>query len=152
LTVGLHASLDQVLWIVNAYSLAYAGLLITGGRAGDLYGPKRLFLAGLALFTAASAVCGMAQTPIELIAARSVQGVGGALLTPQTLAILTVTMPARRRGTAYGIWGAVAGLATVTGPMFGGWLVTALSWRWIFYVNVPIGIATLAAAAVVLPD
>jgi EmrB/QacA subfamily drug resistance transporter len=152
LTVGLQASLDQVLWIVNAYTLTYAGLLITGGRLGDLYGPKRLFMVGLALFTAASAVCGLAQTPAQLIGARALQGIGGALLTPQTLAILTVSFPANRRGAAYGIWGAVAGLATIAGPTFGGWLVTTLGWRWIFYVNLPIGAATLVLAAALLPN
>jgi EmrB/QacA subfamily drug resistance transporter len=152
LTVTLQASLDQVLWIVNAYTLTYAALLITGGRLGDLYGQKRLFMIGLGLFTLASAACGLAQSPAQLVATRVVQGIGGALLTPQTLAILTMVFPAHRRGTAFGIWGGVAGLATITGPTFGGWLVTALSWRWIFYVNVPIGIATLALAATVLPD
>jgi EmrB/QacA subfamily drug resistance transporter len=152
LTVSLSATLDQVLWIVNAYTLTYAGLLITGGRLGDMYGPKRLFLIGLALFTAASAVCGLAQTPAQLIAARAVQGVGGALLTPQTLAIITVSFPADRRGAAYGIWGAVAGIATIAGPTLGGWLVTSLDWRWVFYVNLPIGIAAFALAAAFLPN
>ena len=139
LTADLHAVLTQVLWIVNAYTLTYAGLLITGGRLGDLYGHKRLFLIGLTVFVLASAACGLATGPAMLIATRALQGIGGALLTPQTLAILTVTFPADRRGTAFGIWGAVGGLATVTGPTFGGWLVTALGWRWIFWVNLPIG-------------
>jgi EmrB/QacA subfamily drug resistance transporter len=152
LTTSLHATLDQVLWIVNAYTLTYAGLLVIGGRIGDLYGPKRLFMVGLVVFTAASVLCGLAQTPAQLVAARALQGTGGALLTPQTLAIVTITFPANRRGTAYGIWGAVAGLATVTGPAFGGWLVTAFGWRWTFYVNLPIGAVTLALAAVFLPD
>jgi EmrB/QacA subfamily drug resistance transporter len=152
LTVGLGASLDQVLWIVNAYTLVYAGLLITGGRLGDLYGSKRLFLIGLTVFTLASAVCGFAQTPAQLIAARALQGIGGALVTPQTLAMVTVSFPPERRGAAYGIWGAVAGLATIAGPIFGGWLVTGFGWRWIFYVNLPIGVATLALAVVYLPN
>ncbi|GIH06972.1 MFS transporter [Rhizocola hellebori] len=152
LTVSLSATLDQILWILNAYTLTYAALLITGGRLGDLYGPKRLFMVGLALFTLASAACGLAQTPAQLVATRVLQGIGGALLTPQTLAILTMTFPQNKRGAAFGIWGAVAGLATIAGPTFGGWLVTSLSWRWIFYVNVPIGIAALVMAAVVLPD
>ncbi len=151
LTAGLGATLDQVLWIVNAYTLAYASLLIVGGRLGDRFGPKRLFLLGLAVFTVASAVCGLAQSPAQLIAARVAQGVGGAMLTPQTLAILTITFPVRRRGTAFGIWGAVAGLATIAGPALGGWLVTAFDWRWIFYVNVPVGVVTLALAARILP-
>ncbi|TCO65934.1 MFS transporter [Actinocrispum wychmicini] len=152
LTVSLGATLDQVLWIVNAYTITYAALLITGGRLGDMYGAKRLFMIGLVLFTTASAVCGLAQTPAQLIAARALQGVGGALLTPQTLAIITVTFPANRRGAAYGIWGAVAGLATVAGPAVGGWLVTSLNWRWVFYVNLPIGLAALGLAAAFLPD
>lgn len=151
-TVGLGATLDEILWILNAYTLTYAVLLITGGRLGDLIGQKRLFLAGLFLFTAASAACGLAQSPSQLIATRIVQGVGGALLTPQTLAILTVTFPANRRGAAFGIWGAVAGLATIAGPTVGGWLVTGLSWRWIFYLNVPIGVLTLLLAGALLPD
>jgi EmrB/QacA subfamily drug resistance transporter len=152
ITPSLQASLDQVLWMVNAYTLTYAGLLITGGRLGDLFGAKRLFMIGLTLFTAASALCGFAQTPGQLIAARAVQGVGGALLTPQTLAILTVSFPANKRGAAYGIWGAVAGLATVTGPVFGGWLVTEWGWRWIFFVNLPIGVITLVLAARIIPN
>lgn len=152
MTVTLGSTLGQILWIVNAYTLTYATLLITGGRLGDLFGQKRLFLVGLSIFTVASALCGLAQTPAQLIATRVLQGVGGALLTPQTLAIITVTFPARRRGTAFGIWGAVAGIATITGPMFGGWLVTSLNWRWIFYVNLPIGIATLVLGWLFLPD
>jgi EmrB/QacA subfamily drug resistance transporter len=152
LTADLHAVLTQVLWIVNAYTLVYAGLLITGGRLGDLYGHKRLFLIGLTIFVLASAACGLATGPAMLIATRALQGVGGALLTPQTLAILTVTFPANRRGTAFGIWGAVAGLATITGPTFGGWLVTAVGWRSIFWVNLPIGVAALLLAVRYLPE
>src|SRR3954471_21460685 len=112
----LHASLDEILWVVNAYILVYAVLLITAGRLGDLYGPKRLFLVGLVIFTVASAACGLANTPGQLIAARVAQGVGGALLTPQTLSVLTMIFPPARRGAAFGIWGAVAGVATVAGP------------------------------------
>jgi EmrB/QacA subfamily drug resistance transporter len=149
---GLDASLGQMLWIINAYTLTYAALLITGGRIGDLFGQKRLFLAGLSLFVLASAACGFAQTPAQLAGTRVLQGIGGALLTPQTLAILTVIFPANKRGAAFGIWGAVAGLATIAGPVFGGWLVTNFGWRSIFYVNVPIGLLTLIAAVVILPD
>jgi EmrB/QacA subfamily drug resistance transporter len=152
LTSGLGATLDQIMWIVSAYTLSYAGLLIVGGRLGDLWGPKRLFMAGLAVFTLASAACGLAQNPTQLIAMRLLQGVGGAMLSPQTLAILTMVFPPNRRGVAFGIWGAVAGLATVAGPPLGGLLVTGLSWRWIFFVNVPIGVAAFGLAGAILPD
>lgn len=151
MTGDLEASLDQVLWIVNAYPLVYAALLVTGGRLGDLFGPRRLFLIGLVVFTLASAACSLARTPEELILTRALQGVGGALLTPQTLAILTIVFPPQRRGAAFGIWGAVAGLATIAGPTVGGALVTNWSWRFIFYVNIPIGVATLVLAAFLLP-
>jgi EmrB/QacA subfamily drug resistance transporter len=152
LTTDLHAVLTQVLWIVNAYTLVYAGLLITGGRLGDLYGQKRLFLLGLTVFVLASAGCGLATSPAMLISTRALQGVGGALLTPQTLAILTVTFPANRRGAAFGIWGAVAGVATIAGPTVGGLLVTTVGWRWIFFVNLPVGALALALAIRYLPD
>jgi EmrB/QacA subfamily drug resistance transporter len=149
---GLHASLDDILWVLNAYVLVYAVLLITAGRLGDLYGPKQLFLVGLVVFTLASFACGFAQNPTQLIIARIAQGVGGALLTPQTLSTITMIFPAEKRGAAFGIWGAVAGVATVTGPTLGGLLTTDLSWRWIFFVNVPVGAATLIMAAIVMPN
>jgi EmrB/QacA subfamily drug resistance transporter len=148
----LGASLDQILWILNAYILVYAVLLITAGRLGDLYGPKRLFIVGLVIFTLASAACGIAQSPGQLILFRVVQGIGGALLTPQTLSVLTVIFPPDKRGAAFGIWGAVAGVATITGPTLGGWLVTNWDWRYIFYVNVPVGILALVLAVIVMPD
>jgi EmrB/QacA subfamily drug resistance transporter len=149
---GLNATLDEVLWVINAYTLTYAVLLITAGRLGDRLGQRTLFAAGLAVFTLASAACGLAQNPDQLIAARVVQGIGGALLTPQTLAILTTIFPPERRGAAFGVWGSIAGLATIAGPVLGGVLVTYLDWRWIFYVNVPIGIVALVATFVVVPD
>ncbi|WP_051367398.1 DHA2 family efflux MFS transporter permease subunit [Hamadaea tsunoensis] len=148
----LDASLDQILWIINAYILVYAVLLITAGRLGDLYGPRRLFIIGLAVFTLASAACGLAQNPSQLIVFRIIQGVGGALLTPQTLSVITVIFPPEKRGAAFGLWGAVAGVATVAGPTLGGWLVTNWDWRWIFYVNVPIGILALVLAVIVMPE
>ncbi|HEX6501449.1 MAG TPA: DHA2 family efflux MFS transporter permease subunit [Micromonosporaceae bacterium] len=152
LSDGLHASLSDILWILNAYVLVYAVLLITAGRLGDLYGPKQLFIVGLVIFTGASVACGFAQSPGQLIVFRILQGVGGALLTPQTLSVLTVIFPAEKRGAAFGIWGAVAGIATVAGPTLGGWLVTDYGWRWIFFVNLPVGIVTLVLAAVVMPN
>lgn len=149
---GLRASLAQILWVLNAYILVYAVLLITAGRLGDVYGQRKMFVSGMALFTAASAFCGLAQDPTQLIIARAIQGVGGALLTPQTLAIITTIFPPERRGAAFGVWGAVAGVAAVAGPTLGGLIVTHLGWRWIFYVNVPIGIAAVSAALAIVPD
>ncbi len=148
----LDASLSDILWILNAYILVYAVLLITAGRLGDLYGPKRLFLIGMVIFTAASVACGFAQDPAQMIVFRILQGLGGALLTPQTLSVLTVIFPADKRGAAFGIWGAVAGVATLAGPVLGGWLVTDFGWRWIFFVNLPVGIVAVVGAVIVMPD
>jgi EmrB/QacA subfamily drug resistance transporter len=148
----LHASLDDVLWVLNAYALVLAVLVITAGRLGDLIGTRTMFVYGIAVFTAASAACGLAPGPGWLIAFRAVQGLGAAMLMPQTLAIVTMTFPPERRGAAFGIWGAVAGLATIAGPTLGGLLVTAFDWRWIFFVNLPIGVAVLALTFVIVPD
>ena len=152
MSTGLNTTLDQILWVLNAYILVYAVLLITAGRLGDLFGQRTLFAIGLFIFTVASALCGLSQSAGELIAARILQGVGGALLTPQTLAIITSLFPPERRGAAFGIWGAVAGLATVAGPTIGGAIITYISWRWIFFINVPIGIAALFATFAIIPD
>ncbi|MFY9889151.1 MAG: DHA2 family efflux MFS transporter permease subunit [Streptosporangiaceae bacterium] len=148
----LHASLDDVLWVINAYALVLAVLLITCGRLGDLFGQRTLFFAGVALFTVASAACGLAPSPGFLIAFRAVQGVGAAMLMPQTLAILTMVFPPERRGAAFGIWGAVAGVATIAGPTLGGLLVTAFDWRYIFFINVPIGALVLVLTFILIPD
>ena len=148
----LDASLDEILWIVNAYVLVLAVLLITAGRLGDLRGQRPLFVAGVVVFTLASLACGLAPNPTLLIVFRAVQGAGAALLMPQTMAIIIGTFPADRRGTALGIWGAVAGLATVAGPTLGGVLVTYASWRWIFIVNVPVGLVVLVMTFAFIPD
>jgi len=148
----LHASLDDVLWVLNAYALVLAVLVITFGRLGDLLGQRVMFAAGIALFTAASAACGFAPGAGWLIAFRAVQGLGAAMLMPQTLAIITTVFPPDRRGTAFGVWGAVAGLATIAGPTIGGLLVSAFDWRWIFFVNLPIGAAVLVLTFAVIPD
>ncbi len=152
MSAGLNTTLDQILWVLNAYILVYAVLLITAGRLGDLYGQRNLFAIGLFVFTAASALCGISQNANELIAARVLQGIGGAILTPQTLSIITTLFPPERRGAAFGIWGGVAGLATITGPTAGGAIITYIDWRWIFYINVPIGIAALIATFAIIPD
>ncbi len=149
---GLNATLDEILWVLNAYILVYAVLLIPAGRLGDLFGQRNMFALGLAIFTVASALCGFSQNSTELIAARIVQGVGGALLTPQTLAILTSIFPPERRGAAFGIWGGVAGLATIAGPTIGGALITYFDWPWIFFINVPIGIGAFIATFLIVPD
>jgi len=152
LITNLHASLDDVLWVINAYALVLAVLVITAGRLGDLIGPRIMFTRGIAVFTAASAACGLAPNPGWLIAFRAVQGLGAAMLMPQTLTIITNTFPAERRGAAFGIWGAVAGVATIAGPTLGGLLVTAFDWRWIFYVNLPIGVIVLLITPIIIPD
>ena len=149
---GLHTSLDQVLWVFNGYLLAYAVLLITAGRLGDIYGPRNLFGIGLAIFTLASAASGFSQDSTQLIAARVVQGVGGALLAPQSLAMLTLLFPPERRGAALGVWGGVVGLSTAAGPTLGGLIITYANWPWIFFVNVPVGVIALIATFTVLPD
>ena len=152
MSTGLNATLDQILWVINAYLLVYTVLLITAGRLGDLFGQRNLFAIGLFVFTVASALCGLAQNSDQLIAARILQGTGGALLTPQTLAIITSIFPPERRGAAFGIWGGVAGLATLAGPTAGGAIITYIDWRWIFYINVPIGILALVATFLIVPD
>ena len=149
---GLHASLDSILWVLNAYILVYAVLLITSGRLGDMFGARRLFLIGLAVFTLASIACSLAQSPGQLIAARIVQGIGGAILTPQTLSMITNIFPPERRGASFGIWGAVAGVASLTGPTLGGFLVTNYDWRAIFWINVPVGIAAFGLGIWLLPS
>jgi EmrB/QacA subfamily drug resistance transporter len=152
LITNLHASLDDVLWVINAYALVLAVLVITAGRLGDLVGPRVMFTSGIAVFTAASAACGLAPSPGWLIAFRAVQGLGAAMLMPQTLTIITNTFPAERRGAAFGVWGAVAGVATIAGPTLGGLLVTVFDWRWIFYVNLPIGVIVLLITPMIIPD
>ncbi len=149
---SLHTTLDQVLWVFNGYLLAFAILLITAGRVGDIFGPRQLFAAGLVLFTVASALCGLSQDANQLIAARIVQGVGGAMLTPQTLSIMTSIFPPQRRGAAFGAWGAVAGVSTIAGPTLGGLIVTNWDWRWIFFMNVPLGVITLIGTFLIVPD
>jgi EmrB/QacA subfamily drug resistance transporter len=146
----LDATYAQIQWVLAGYQLAFAVMLITGGRLGDIFGRKRLFITGMAGFTLASALCGLAQNPGMLIGSRVLQGLMGAIMFPQILSVIQVTFPPRERGTAFGMFGATIGLATITGPLVGGLLIEAdlfgLEWRPIFLVNVPIGIAALTAA------
>jgi EmrB/QacA subfamily drug resistance transporter len=141
----LHLSTAGLEWIVSGYILVFASLLLAGGRLADVYGRKRLFAIGLVIFTAASLVAGFAGSADVLVAARAVQGLGAALLTPTTLAIISATYPdPRERNVAVGVWSAVGALALALGPLLGGLISDHLSWGWIFFINVPVGIATLA--------
>jgi EmrB/QacA subfamily drug resistance transporter len=145
-------SYDTVIWVTSAYLLAYAVPLLVSGRLGDRFGTKNLYIAGLAVFTAASLWCGLSASIETLIAARVVQGIGAALLTPQTLSTITRIFPPERRGVALSMWGATAGLATLVGPLAGGVLVDHLGWSWIFFVNVPIGLIGIALAYRLIPE
>ncbi|MEV5833764.1 DHA2 family efflux MFS transporter permease subunit [Nocardia sp. NPDC052112] len=147
----LQADISQVIWVTSAYLLTYAVPLLVTGRLGDRYGPKNLYLIGLAVFTAASLWCGLSGSIAMLIAARAVQGLGAALMTPQTMAVITRTFPPDKRGAAMGLWGGVAGLATLVGPILGGVLVDGLGWEWIFIVNVPVGVIAFALAVWLVP-
>jgi EmrB/QacA subfamily drug resistance transporter len=149
---GIDASLDEILWVLNAYVLVFAALLITAGRLGDIFGPKRLFIAGMALFTAASAFCGFAQDPAQLIIARALQGVGGAMMSPQPVTIITSIFPPEKRGAAFAVPGVLGGLAVAAGPILGGFLVTNFGWPSIFFVNVPVGVVALSLAILIVPD
>jgi EmrB/QacA subfamily drug resistance transporter len=151
-SADLHATLDDMAWVVNGYVLVLAVLLITSGRLGDVWGPRNLFLAGTALFTLSSAACGLAQDTGQLIAGRFLQGLGAALLLPQTMTVIIATFPRGQRGAALGLWGSITGVATVIGPTLGGLLVTAVGWRWVFLVNVPVGLAVLVLGPLLLTD
>ncbi len=146
---GFNTGISTVEWVLNAYILAFAVLLITLGKLGDLYGRKLLFLCGLGLFTVSSLVCGVAPHITVLIVARVFQAVGGAAMMPATLSILNVSF-GDRRGMALGIWGAVAGVASALGPIIGGALVDATSWRWIFLINLPVGVLAFIAAIIII--
>src|SRR3954470_19809276 len=143
----LGFSAEGLQWVVNAYTLTFGGLLLLGGRMSDILGRRRLFLIGLTLFAVASLAGGFATSSAMLITVRAIQGVGGALLSPAALALLTVTFPAgRERNIALGIWGALAGIGGTLGVVAGGVLVDSAGWEWIFYVNVPVAILGIVAA------
>jgi EmrB/QacA subfamily drug resistance transporter len=144
--VDLGASLEELEWTVNAYTLTFAAFLLTGAALGDRFGRRRLFMIGIGIFTAASAAAALAPSAEWLIAARAAQGVGGAIVTPLTLTLLSAAVPASRRGAALGVWSGVAGLAVASGPLVGGAVVEGLSWQWIFWLNVPIGLVLLPLA------
>ncbi len=144
--VDLGATLEQLEWTVNAYTLTFAVFLLTGAALGDRFGRKRMFMVGVALFTGASAAAALSPSVDWLIAARAVQGVGGAIVTPLTLTILSAAVARERRGVALGAWSGIAGLAVAMGPLVGGAVVDGISWQWIFWLNVPVGLVLLPLA------
>ena len=142
----LEASLSEGMWVTSAYLLAYAVPLLITGRMGDRFGQKNLYMIGMGIFTAASLWCGLAADVQSLIAARVVQGLGASLMTPQTMSLITLMFPPNARGVAMSIWGATAGVASLVGPILGGVLVDTLSWGWIFFINIPVGLVGLFLA------
>ena len=148
----LGASLAQLEWTVNAYTLAFAVLLLTGAALGDRFGRKRVFLVGLAIFTAGSAAAALAPSGDLIVVARAIQGIGAAIVTPLTLTLLSAAVPPERRGLALGAWGGISGLAIAIGPLVGGAIIQGLNWHWIFWLNVPIGIVVLVLSTVRLTE
>src|SRR5271170_4908616 len=136
---SLHSSFSDLQWVVDAYALTLATFLLTAGSVADLVGRKRVFIAGLFVFTISSAVCGLSTTPLMLNLARAVQGTGGAMMFATSLALIGQAFHGKERGTAFGVFGAVTGGAVAVGPVLGGVITTGLGWEWIFFVNVPIG-------------
>ncbi len=143
---SLHATFADLQWVVDAYALTLAALLLTAGSLADLFGRRKLWLVGLVIFTASSALCGFAQSPLMLELSRGLQGVGGAIMFAVSLALLANAFHGKDRGIAFGAWGAITGVAVAVGPIVGGTLVTGISWRYIFFVNVPIGIMAVAVS------
>lgn len=159
--LGLGASLSEIQWVLDSYILTYAVLLLSFGRMGDVFGRKRMFILGMGIFTAASALCAAAETLGDIIGvsgvnalifARVLQGLGGAFMMPQTLALISVVFPPEKRGAAMGIWGGIVALGAVIGPVLGGYIVTDYAWEWIFLINLPIGIAAIFATIAIVPE
>src|SRR5437016_2389163 len=147
-----HTSIAGLQWVVNAYTLTLAGLLLLGGTLGDSYGRRKVFVIGVVWFALASLLCGIAPNVEVLIAARALQGVGGALLTPGSLAILQASFAEDDRMAAIGAWSGLGGVAPAIGPFLGGWLIDAVSWRLVFYINLPLAVAVVAIAARHVPE
>jgi EmrB/QacA subfamily drug resistance transporter len=141
---ALHATLAQVQWVVESYALTLAAILLTGGSLGDLYGKRLVFAIGVVIFSIASTCCGLSTTIAELIASRGVQGIGAALLVPNSLALISASFPAHERGRAIGTWSGFTSITAAIGPVLGGWLVQRGSWRWAFYINIPLAVIVLA--------
>jgi EmrB/QacA subfamily drug resistance transporter len=158
---GLNADLSQIQWILDSYILAFAVLMLSFGRIGDIYGRKKMFVTGMAVFIAASALCGVSGWIADLvgipgatalIVARVLQGMGGALMMPQTLSLITVAFPPQKRGAAMGVWGSVVALGAVLGPLLGGYIVTHYPWEWIFLINIPVGIVAILSTLAIVPE
>ena len=152
IAADLHISISELEWIVTGYALVFAALLITGGKLADMFGRRRIFIIGLAIFSLASLACGLAPNAGFLIGARGVQGVGAALMSPATLSIITATFPPKQRGQAIGIWAGVSALALAIGPLVGGLIVDNIGWNWIFFVNVPIGALGIVVSQLVIKE
>ncbi len=148
----LHVSISQLEWVVIAYALTFASLLITGGKLADLFGRRRLFIIGLVVFSLSSLACGFASSAGFLIGARAVQGVGAALMNPATLSIIVATFPPRQRGQAIGIWAGVSALALAIGPLAGGLITQHLNWNWIFFINVPVGALAIVVSQLAIRE
>ena len=158
---GLNADLSQIQWILDSYILAFAVLMLSFGRLGDIFGRKQMFVIGMAVFTAASGLCGISGWIADLIGipgataliiARVLQGIGGALMMPQTLSLITVAFPPQKRGAAMGVWGSVVALGAVLGPLVGGYIVTNYPWEWVFLINIPVGIVAILATLAIVPE
>jgi EmrB/QacA subfamily drug resistance transporter len=152
IAADLKIGLSELEWIVTGYALTFASLMLTGGKLADLLGRRLIFVVGLVIFTASSLVCGLAGSGELLIGARVVQGAWAALMNPATLSIIAATFPPRQRGTAIGIWAGTAALALALGPLVGGLLTEHISWSWIFFVNVPIGVIAIVASFLLIPE
>jgi EmrB/QacA subfamily drug resistance transporter len=152
LQAGFHATVVDVQWVVESYGLFLGALILVGGSLGDIFGRRLIFVAGVTLFTVASVACGVAQSIPVLIAARSIQGVGAALLVPGSLAIISTSFDEKSRGQAIGVWSGFTAITTAVGPVLGGWLVEHASWRWVFFINVPIAAAVVAISFWRIPE
>jgi EmrB/QacA subfamily drug resistance transporter len=148
----LGIGISELEWVVNAYALTFGVLLLTGGKLADLLGRRAIFIAGLLVFTGSSLWCGLAGGAASLIAARTVQGIGAALMNPATLSIITASFPPRQRGTAIGIWAGVSALALAIGPIVGGLLTEKVNWSWIFFINIPVGVLGVIAARLFIDE